>query len=438
MKQHVFFKRGSNPLALLAKICMVALGVGLSACGGESKQEADYFDAQLDVVCEKVVIDGDSAIVCDYNRVRKQHVTEIPYSAIASDYELVKLDNDNEDAFLGADYSPIAISENYIGVYCYEFYPFKLFRRSDGKYLRDIGGYGQGPGEYGMVKCAQIDEQHNKIYILPALQKKIFIYDLEGNYLSDIPLQTLVNQDFYLDAENNYIYIASSIGPQHEPFIQMLDLSGNVIQELTSREYDIRGFQIDFGRCNAGAYSLDLICNDGFFYNPNSAVDVNKGIYRTTEADRKNPHTVMDFYCYYIPEENRLSPQFAIKNMEDQRFIYELRSYFVVETTMNTYGVPEEKLKSTKILVDKRTLKGCIFDGVRLPSGILMNWYESLHQCRDGYFLLNIFGSNLKNSIEKMDRTKLSPSEEEELKKLEALIYDGKEDCNVIMIGKLK
>ena len=175
--------------------------------------------------------------------------------------------------------------------------------------------------------------------------------------------------------------VTSSSGPQHEPFLQVIDLNGNVIQELTSREYDIRGFQIDFGRCNAGAYSLDLICNDSFFYNPNSAVDVNKGIYRTTEADRKNPHTVMDFYCYYIPEENRLSPQFAIKNMEDQRFIYELRSYFVVETTMNTY---------------------------------------------------------LKNSIEKMDRTKLSSSEEEELKKLEALIYDGKEDCNVIMIGKLK
>lgn len=183
MKQHVFFKRSSSPLALLAKVSMVALGVGLSACGGESKQGADYFDAQLDVVCEKVVIDGDSAIVCDYNRVRKQHVTEIPYSAIASDYELVKLDNDNEDAFLGADYSPIAISENYIGVYCYEFYPFKLFRRSDGKYLRDIGGYGQGPGEYGMVKCAQIDEQHNKIYILPALQKKIFIYGSDLNFL---------------------------------------------------------------------------------------------------------------------------------------------------------------------------------------------------------------------------------------------------------------
>ena len=234
------------------------------------------------------------------------------------------------------------------------------------------------------------------------------------------------------------IYVTSSSGPQHEPFLQVIDLNGNVIQELTSREYDIRGFQIDFGRCNAGAYSLDLICNDGFFYNPNSAVDVNKGIYRTTEADRKNPHTVMDFYCYYIPEENRLSPQFAIKNMEDQRFIYELRSYFVVETTMNTYGVSEEKLKSTKILFDKRTLKGCIFDGIRLPSGIFMDWYTSLCQSRDGYFLINVFGSKLKECIEKMDRTKLSPSEKEELKKLEALIYDGKEDCNVIMIGKLK
>ena len=412
--------------------------LSLSSCGGESKQAPDSFDEHLDVVCEKIVIDGDRAIVCDYNLVKKQHVTEIPYSAIASDYELVKLDNDNEDAFLGADYSPIAISENYIGVYCYEFYPFKLFRRSDGKYLRDIGGYGQGPGEYSMVRCAQIDEKHNRIYILPSLQKKILIYDLEGKYLSDIPLQNLTNVNFYLDTEKKHLYVASSLGPRHEAFLQMLDLNGNVIQELTSREYDIRGFQIDCGRCNAGAYSLDLICKDGFFYNPNSAVDVNKGIYRATEADRKNPHTVMDFFCYYMPEENRLSPQFAIKNMEDERLIYELRNHFVIETTMNTYGVPEEELKSTKILVDKRTLKGCIFDGIRLPSGILMNWYESLHQCRDGYFLLNIFGSSLKESIEKMDRTKLSPSEEEELKKLEALIYDGKEDCNVIMIGKLK
>ena len=436
MKQHVFFKRGSNPLALFAKVSMVALGVGLSACGGGSKQEADYFDAQLNVVCEKVVIDGDSAIVCDYNRVRKQHVTEIPYSAIASDYELVKLDNDNEDAFLGADYSPIAISENYIGVYCYEFYPFKLFRRSDGKYLRDIGGYGQGPGEYGMVKCAQIDEQHNKIYILPTLQKKIFVYDLKGNYLSNIPLQTFVNRNFYLDAEKNYIYITSSSGPQHEPFLQVIDLNGNVIQELTSRDYDVRGFDTDFGKRNAGAYDLDLICNDGYFYDPYSD-DINEGLY-WSHADRKNPHTVMDFFCYYIPEENRLSPQFAIKNMEDQRFIHELRSYFVVETSMSTYGVSEEKLKSTKILVDKRTLKGCIFDGIRLPSGIFMDWYTSLCQSRDGYFLINVFGSKLKECIEKMDRTKLSPSEKEELKKLEALIYDGKEDCNVIMIGKLK
>ena len=417
---------------------ILILVLSLSSCGGESKQAPDSFDEHLDVVCEKIVIDGDSAIVCDYNLVKKQHVTEIPYSAIASDYELVKLDNDNEDAFLGADYSPIAISENYIGVYCYEFYPFKLFRRSDGKYLRDIGGYGQGPGEYSMVRCAQIDEKHNRIYILPSLQKKILIYDLEGKYLSDIPLQNLTNVNFYLDTEKKHLYVASSLGPRHEAFLQMLDLNGNVIQELTSREYDIRGFQIDCGRCNAGAYSLDLICKDGFFYNPNSAVDVNKGIYRATEADRKNPHTVMDFFCYYMPEENRLSPQFAIKNMEDERLIYELRNHFVIETTMNTYGVPEEELKSTKILVDKRTLKGCIFDGIRLPSGILMNWYESLHQCRDGYFLLNIFGSSLKESIEKMDRTKLSPSEEEELKKLEALIYDGKEDCNVIMIGKLK
>ena len=125
-------------------------------------------------------------------------------------------------------------------VYCYEFYPFKLFRRSDGKYLRDIGGYGQGPGEYGMVSSAQIDEKNNRIYILPSLMKKIFVYDLEGIYLSDIPLQTFVNRDIYLDKEKNCIYVSSTLGPQHEPFLQMIDLNGNVIQNLTSKEYDIR------------------------------------------------------------------------------------------------------------------------------------------------------------------------------------------------------
>ena len=94
----------------------------------------------------------------------------------------------DERAFLSAHNTEVLISDNYIGVYCYEKFPFKLFRRSDGKYLRDIGGYGQGPGEYSAVQMAQIDEEHNRIYILPALLNKLFIYDLEGTYLSSISL----------------------------------------------------------------------------------------------------------------------------------------------------------------------------------------------------------------------------------------------------------
>ena len=36
--------------------------------------------------------------------------------------------------------------------------PFKLFDRATGKFLRNIGNIGRGPGEYRYISMAQIDE----------------------------------------------------------------------------------------------------------------------------------------------------------------------------------------------------------------------------------------------------------------------------------------
>ena len=184
-------------------LILLSLLLPFLSCSEKPSGNVKSFWDDLDVVAEKVVVDGDSAILCDYNKVKGQERKTIPFSLLFSDYEVVKLDNDNDKALLSTDISPIALSENYIGCYCYQFYPFKLFRRSDGKYLRDIGAFGQGPGEYTSIVCAQIDEKNNRIYILPSLLDKLFIYDLEGNFVSDIPLPSRWTENFYWDSANN-------------------------------------------------------------------------------------------------------------------------------------------------------------------------------------------------------------------------------------------
>ena len=85
----------------------------------------------------------------------------------------------------------LTISDQYIGVYRKnsETTPFKLFDRATGKYLRDIGGIGRGPGEYTGISSAQIDEAGGKVWISTINRNKIYSYDITtGRLIADIKL----------------------------------------------------------------------------------------------------------------------------------------------------------------------------------------------------------------------------------------------------------
>ena len=85
----------------------------------------------------------------------------------------------------------LTISDQYIGVYRKnsETTPFKLFDRATGKYLRDIGGIGRGPGEYTGISSAQIDEAGGKVWISTINRNKIYSYDITtGRLIADTKL----------------------------------------------------------------------------------------------------------------------------------------------------------------------------------------------------------------------------------------------------------
>ena len=65
----------------------------------------------------------------------------------------------------------------------------QVFDRN-GKYLRTIGKKGQGPGEFNLLICIDIDEENGRLYAADKNGRKIVLFDLKGNYLDmDIRLE---------------------------------------------------------------------------------------------------------------------------------------------------------------------------------------------------------------------------------------------------------
>ena len=201
----------------------------LAGCNGTGKQENEGL-AERPVVGAVEVVNGDSVWVCDFSAL-KDTVT-LYLSAVAEDFQVVKLDNSDE-ALVPAGNA--LVSDNYILVYGRQQTPFKLFDKS-GKFLANVGSFGQGPGEYQLVYDAQIDESSERIYILPWNAKSLLAYDLKGRYVQSIPLPTLVPKGkFKVDSRNSTLSVF--ILPFNNlPYVAWRqDLQGNLIDTIPGR-----------------------------------------------------------------------------------------------------------------------------------------------------------------------------------------------------------
>lgn len=106
-------------------------------------------------------------------------------SQLTEELQIVKLDN-RDEALIGG-WIRTTVGEKYILVSNNKQTPYKLFDRT-GKFITNIGSYGQGPNEYLNTYAEQLDEANNRIYILPWQSSKILVFDLKGNALDPIPL----------------------------------------------------------------------------------------------------------------------------------------------------------------------------------------------------------------------------------------------------------
>ena len=405
----------------------VVMAIALAACSGgkqshgdERKQKEAKFITysmvdELPVVAHSVEVDGQEVTVCELGLLKD--TLDLPLSYWVEDFEVVKLDT-RDEALVGQ--GSVLVSDNYILVGRSGNVPCKLFRR-DGSYVGNVGSIGQGPGEYTMVYDMQIDEQAERIYLLPWNAKSILVYNLRGEYLSDIPLNKKYEKlivpkgTFKVDAAMNRMAVIL-LPFNYLPVVAWVqDMEGNFLHEVPMNHL---GVKPDFSN---EIYSSKT---------PSDALDASLFTFFELRKDT----------LYHLNmESGKLLPKFTLDF--GQRDItlhdyHEFPGHYVVGLTNpvqvgdNTYQTEGESF----FMVDKETRKGTFF---RVNNDYLDNapiQYMPF-QFSNGYYTLNIEPAVLKERLEK-GLNNLNADRQEQMKSLLGTI--GENDNNYILIGKLK
>lgn len=113
------------------------------------------------------------------NKIHTVYVSDLMESI-----EIIQLDTARE-AYIAIN--QLMVSDNYLlttnGKHA------KLFRRSDGKFISNIGNRGQGPGEFNIVDGGVIDERNQRVYLSDMVLDHVIAYDWNGKHLPDEAIQ---------------------------------------------------------------------------------------------------------------------------------------------------------------------------------------------------------------------------------------------------------
>lgn len=387
----------------------------LCSCGKQGKEGAGLL-SKCNVIATKTVTSaGDTVVVCDVASVKESMI--IPLSKLVDSLEIIRLESIDTAMINPVN---IDITNKYIGANAYNAY--KLFTRK-GKYLTDIGRRGQGPGEYTSIYDAKIDEENERIYLIPWTTQNLLVYDLKGNYLKDIPLSYRIRKAV-IDINTNQQRISIVQTPfdgdeENATLAWTQDFEGKVLHENQSRHLDLWP---DY--CNE--ISTQKIDKEGRY------IDFHLFAWLPRA----------DSLYYYDTKTGRCIPKFTANFPSDitpRHVYYEFPYHYMVDVLDdNSYAWVINK----RIIIDKATLQGGKFKIVIDQLGGIP-WEEQSEQkgidwSRFDYFVYCIEPGKLQTMIEERLAHK-ERMNSETISKLTDFCNSISEDNNhYVMIGKWK
>lgn len=144
------------------------------------------------------------------------HKSEMKISDIACEIEYIALETKANN--LIREIHKVQLTENFI----FAADENGLYQFSDrGKFIRQIGSLGRGPGEHSAIMNFAVNEKANIVIVQGTYS--IVEYDLEGNYVKNI--RRLPGQEFeFIDQDRIVFYKANNINSPVNIIITSLDL----------------------------------------------------------------------------------------------------------------------------------------------------------------------------------------------------------------------
>lgn len=362
--------------------------------------------------CKQVADKKGDLIVCDGSKLKE--VITIPLSAFTEELQIVKLD-DADDALVKE--TSVEVGEKYFLIKGQREIPFKLFEKKTGKFVANIGAFGQGPGEYQNIYDQQLDEENNRIYLLPWSTKQLLVYDLQGNSLPPIPLCFGAPKGhFKVDTKAATVIVSALPFEGQKAVVWQQTLTGELLKSVEPGHLSVpRDFSNEMGVYKNGT---DYIFNV-FTFEPRP-----DSVYRYDITNNTIiPVFTMDFKIAALPIHS------YTKNN---------RYYF------GDYSEPKkltDNLTTTQnhqyYFVDKKTLKGSFFNLKNDFLGDLDISY-AIYAISGDYYVHNADPGNLKDDLEKIleENKKMTPEMRKKLTKLKDSITEN--DNNYILYAKIK
>ena len=384
------------------------MGIACSLLMACSSTQQDCL-GEMPVIAKKVTLPTGDLIVCDL--AKATDTLDVPLSMLTEELQIVPLDN-RDEALVGG-WVRTTVSDNYILVSNNRQVPYKLFGR-DGKFICTVGSFGQGPNEYQLTYAEQLDEQHDRIYIMSWNADKILVFDLKGNPQPYIPLNTRVPKGKLRVNTADSTVIVTTLPFEGSPeVVWVQDMHGNRKQSVAPGHLMVpRDFSNEvMDARNTSAYDVMLLTI--------------------------MPEAKQDSLYHYNLEKNRLEPRFTTLFTGEKMPWHgytELPHHFIgdgsfpvrVSATIFQGSAP------AYYIVDKTTLKG---NFMRLKNDFLH--ISAQPNFFNGYYTANMEPMALKEQLEEaLKEENLDESVQARIKAcLSSLDENGN---NVILLAKLK
>ena len=384
------------------------MGIACSLLMACSSTQQDCL-GEMPVIAEKVALPTGDLIVCDL--AKATDTLDIPLSMLTEELQIVPLDN-RDEALVGGWVRTI-VSDNYILVSNNRQVPYKLFGR-DGKFICTVGSFGQGPNEYQLTYAEQLDEAHNRIYIMSWNAEKILVFDLKGNPQPYIPLNTRVPKGkFRVNTADSTVIVTKLPFEGSAEMVWVQDMHGNRKQSITPGHLMApRDFSNEvMDARNTSAYDVMLLTI--------------------------MPEAKQDSLYHYNLEKNRLEPRFTAL-FTGERIPWhgytELPHHFIGDGSfpVRVSATTFQGSAPAYYIVDKTTLKG---NFMRLKNDFLH--ISAWPSFSNGYYTANMEPMTLKEQLEEaLKEENLDESVQARIKAcLSSLDENGN---NVILLAKLK